>query len=100
MTAVAAINNIELRAYLRDDVGLLQDQVTATNLGTLDTTAPWMFSTDYGSGQIVDHFDSVSFIDGVSTQSVVVSRPGLAALVQDRANVNAQITARARAARP
>jgi hypothetical protein len=100
MTAVGAINNIEFKAYLRDDAGLLQAQVTDTDLDTLAAAATWMFSTDYGSGQIVDHFDSVSFIDGVSTQSVVVSRPDLAALAQDRAQVAAQIAARARAARP
>jgi hypothetical protein len=100
MTAVGAINNIEFKAYLRDGAGLLQDQVTDTDLNTLAAAGTWMFSTDYGSGQIVDHFDSVSFIDGVSTQSVVVSRPDLAALAHDRAQVGAQIAARARAARP
>ena len=100
MTAVGAINNIEFKAYLRDNAGLLQAQVTATDLDTLAAAATWMFSTDYGLGQIVGHFDSVSFIDGVSTQSVLVSRPELAALAQDRAQVSARIAARARASRP
>jgi hypothetical protein len=102
MTAVADISNIELPAYVRDATGLIQDRITAVDLGALAAGASWSYVTNYTSAAAVSHLDGISFIAAVTPMVSGHPSPAPEFAVHREAQraLSEQRAARARAALP
>ncbi|MGC4087498.1 MAG: hypothetical protein QM756_06330 [Polyangiaceae bacterium] len=67
LTAVKSISNIGVTAFPRSSAGLLVDQLTDVNLGSLLAGQVWAYEAEFYKGpQFSTFLESVDFIDGAA----------------------------------